>query len=404
MPAVCARRWRFGQVTATASGSLRPAACQVRMSDMTVTLLTAAGATADPSVTDVVAAQPTPSTSADAILSGGLPTLTGEQVRDWFLDAPLHILFIVLLAVVARWLSHRFIDAMVRTIVSRRTSTTSSGTILAVDPVPTDELPVMKRQARRAARALSHSGLVDTDRQKQRVETLGSVLRSISSVLVWSIAALMIGAELGLNMAPVIASAGVGGVALGFGAQSLVKDFLSGIFMILEDQYGVGDIVDTGDVVGTVEEVTLRVTRVRDMQGVVWYIRNGEIVRIANRSQGWQTASVDVPVSSDEDPEKAIAIIKESLAGMEEEPQWSRVMLEPANVAGVESISGGTMIIKVFVKCAPNEHWAVQREIRERTKIALKKAGVRGPIVIPGGYHLDPMANPVTTDKPTNPA
>lgn len=302
MPAVCARRWRFGQVTATASGRLRPAACQVRMSDMTVTLLTAAGATADPSVTDVVAAQPTPSTSADAILSGGLPTLTGEQVRDWFLDAPLHILFIVLLAVVARWLSHRFIDAMVRTIVSRRTSTTSSGTILAVDPVPTDELPVMKRQARRAARALSHSGLVDTDRQKQRVETLGSVLRSISSVLVWSIAALMIGAELGLNMAPVIASAGVGGVALGFGAQSLVKDFLSGIFMILEDQYGVGDIVDTGDVVGTVEEVTLRVTRVRDMQGVVWYIRNGEIVRIANRSQGWQTASVDVPVSSDEDP------------------------------------------------------------------------------------------------------
>ncbi len=351
-------------------------------------------------------ATPTPdplATSGETVVTT-LSTMTWEKAVDWLLGVPLQIALIVFFAWLLRWFAHRFIDALVRTIAARRQTTTSSGSIMVVDPIPTEALPIMKRQARRAARALTDSGLVDTDRQKQRVETLGSVLRSISSIVIWSIAVLMIGSELGLNMAPVLASAGVGGVALGFGAQSLVKDFLSGIFMILEDQYGVGDIVDTGDVVGTVEEVTLRVTRVRDMQGVVWYIRNGEIVRIANRSQGWQTGSVDVAVSSEEDPEKAIAVIKTSVEGMEDEPQWSRIMLEPVTVAGVESITGGTMLIKVFVKCAPNEHWAVQREIRERTKIALQKAGVRGPIVMPAGFGVDPMAGGATTTKPTNPA
>ncbi|NYE02745.1 small conductance mechanosensitive channel [Kineosphaera limosa] len=325
--------------------------------------------------------------------------LSWERVGDWLLDAPLKILLIIVVAVIARWLAHRFIAGLVRALVARRQATTESGSIVVVDPVPTAQLPVMRRQARKAARALTQSGLVDTDRQRQRVETLGSVLRSITSVVIWSIAVLMIGAELGLNMTPILASAGVGGVALGFGAQSLVKDFLSGMFMILEDQYGVGDIVDTGDVVGTVEEVTLRVTRVRDMQGVVWYIRNGEIVRIANRSQGWQTGSVEVQVASDEDPERAIKVIRESLQGMEEEKPWSRVILEPPRVAGVESITGGTMTISVFVKCLPNEHWAVQREIRERTKIALAKAGIRGPILMPGGFPMG-AADPT---KPANP-
>lgn len=308
---------------------------------------------------------------------------------------------IIVIAVVVRWLAHRFIAGLVRALVARRTSTTESGSIMVVDPVPTQQLPIMKRQARKAARALTQSGLVDTDRQRQRVETLGSVLRSITSVVIWTIAVLMVGAELGLNMTPVLASAGVGGVALGFGAQSLVKDFLSGVFMILEDQYGVGDIVDTGEVVGTVEEVTLRITRVRDMQGVVWYVRNGEIVRIANRSQGWQLGSVDVPVASDEDPEKAIKIIKGALEGMEEEQPWSRVILEPPTVAGVESIVAGTMTIKVFVKCLPNEHWAVQREVRERTKIALHNAGVRGPVLVPSSFTATTTASPA--DKPANP-
>ena len=125
---------------------------------------------------------------------------------------------------------------------------------------------------------------------------MGAILKSTSTFVIFTLALLTVMATVGLPLGPLLASAGVGGVALGFGAQSLVKDFLSGIFMILEDQYGVGDVIDTGEAVGTVEDVTLRVTRLRDASGIVWYVRNGEIVRIGNRSQGWSTALVDIPV------------------------------------------------------------------------------------------------------------
>ena len=124
---------------------------------------------------------------------------------------------------------------------------------------------------------------------------MGSLLRSIVTFVVVTLAVLTVMALLGIPLGPLLASAGVAGVALGFGAQSLVKDFLSGIFMIIEDQYGVGDVIDTGEAIGTVEEVSLRITRLRDANGITWYVRNGEIIRIGNRSQGCSTAIVDMP-------------------------------------------------------------------------------------------------------------
>lgn len=330
---------------------------------------------------------------------------TQEELRDWFLDIPLRILLIVCVAVLLRWIVHRAINTLVGTLVARNVHDT--GPIAVVDPAsagsaPTDELPIMQRSARKAARALSQSGIVDTDRQRQRVTTLGSVLRSMATVIISTIAVLMIGTEVGLNMAPVLASAGVGGVALGFGAQSLVKDFLSGMFMILEDQYGVGDLIDTGEVIGTVEEVSLRVTRVRDLNGVVWYVRNGEIVRIANQSQGWQTATVEILVAADADPERVIAILKDTVSGMESEPQWSTVLLDSPTVAGVDSITGTTMTIGIFAKVQPNEQAGIQREIRERCTVALRKAGVGGPLLVPPGFGSDPQPMP-SPNKPANP-
>ncbi|GMA39083.1 mechanosensitive ion channel family protein [Mobilicoccus caccae] len=318
-----------------------------------------------------------------------LDGMTWEKAAEWFLGVPLAILTILLGAWIIRWLIHRAINRLVDSIVASRASgdTTTMG---AVEATPTAQLPMLRRYGRKAGRAISQSGLVATERQKARVTTLGSVLRSIASIVVWSIAALMVGRELGLDMTPVIASAGVGGVALGFGAQSLVKDFLSGTFMILEDQYGVGDIVDTGDVVGTVEEVTLRVTRLRDAEGVVWYVRNGEILRIANRSQGWTTAVVDIPVASDESAEKAMTILRQQMTELFADPAWKSVILEKPDVAGIESITAGTMTIRIFAKCAPNKHWGAQREIRERCKTALHRAGVRGPIYVPGAMQQGP--------------
>ncbi|GAB49684.1 putative MscS family transporter [Mobilicoccus pelagius NBRC 104925] len=318
--------------------------------------------------------------------------LTRESAVEWFLGIPLQIVLIVVGAWLARWLIHRAIERLVDSLVARHdpTDTTTIGT---VDPTPTAQLPVLKRYRRKAGRAISESGLVTTERQKARVETLGSVLRSIASVVVWGTAVLMIGDALGVNMGPVLASAGVGGVALGFGAQSLVKDFLSGMFMILEDQYGVGDFIDTGEVQGTVEEVTLRITRLRDLEGVIWYVRNGEIIRIANRSQGWNTATIDIPVSPKERPEKIIEILREVASDMYDDPEWRRKLLSPPTVAGVESITGTALTIRTFAKCQTNTHWGVQREFRERCVTALDAAGVRRPIV-PAAPQTGP--NPTT--------
>ena len=205
------------------------------------------------------------------------------------------------------------------------------------------------------------------------------------TITVAIITALTIMSIFHIPLGPLLASAGVGGVALGFGAQSLVKDFLSGIFMILEDQYGVGDIVDTGEAVGTVEEVSLRVTRLRDGSGVVWYVRNGEIIRIGNKSQGWSTALVDIPVSYAENLEKVIPLIRDVVHRLDEEPEWKDKLLDEPQVLGVESVSGTAVTIRVLAKTAPEQQYGVSREIRERVKAAFDAAGVQGPPLAPFG-------------------
>ena len=288
-----------------------------------------------------------------------------DRLVTWLIGDGLRVLLTIVLALVVRWLAHRAIDRVVAVMTSRSRSEESVGG--------------------RAGRVLAQAtGLADA-RHVQRVTTLGSLLRSIVTFVVALIATLTVMALVGLPLGPLLASAGVGGVALGFGAQSLVKDFLSGVFMIFEDQYGVGDVVDTGEAVGTVEEVGLRVTRLRDANGVVWYIRNGEIVRIGNKSQGWSTATVDSPVAYDENAERVIALIKGVVAEFDADPAWSDQLLEEPEVVGVESISGQTMTIRTVAKCAPNQNFAVQRELRERIKAALDAAGVKAPPVAPFG-------------------
>jgi small conductance mechanosensitive channel len=208
---------------------------------------------------------------------------------------------------------------------------------------------------------------------------MGAVLKSTSTFVIATLALLTIMDALNLPLGPLLASAGIVGVALGFGAQSLVKDFLSGIFMILEDQYGVGDVIDTGEAIGTVEDVTLRVTKVRDASGIVWYIRNGEIIRIGNRSQGWSTAVVDVQVGYDESLDIVLPLIREVARDLDGAAEWEERLLEEPVVAGVESMAGGVMTIRIIARCAPNENFPVSREIRERVKAALDAAGIRPP-------------------------
>ncbi|MHB0928555.1 MAG: mechanosensitive ion channel family protein [Candidatus Nanopelagicales bacterium] len=267
----------------------------------------------------------------------------------------------------------------------------------------------IKRAVQRAARAARHTRhgsekrnartaelteMLMGERGEQRAEAIGQLLRSTSSVIIWSVGLLIVLSRLGIDLGPLLASAGVLGVALGFGAQALVKDYLAGIFIIIEDQYGVGDIVDVGPVVGTVEEITLRITRLRDLTGVVWYVRNGEIVRVANRSQGWTLAVMDIPVAYDENLERVRRIVDEVAMGMDDDPGFDDMLLGRPEFAGVESVSGDAVFIRVIAKAAPEQQVPVTRELRERIKNAFDKEGIRVPVLARPFSGPTPPGNP----------
>lgn len=236
-------------------------------------------------------------------------------------------------------------------------------------------------QARGAEHTAELTDVLMSARREQRAEALGQLLRSVTTFTIVAIASLMVLAMLGVDLTPLLASAGVVGVALGFGAQTLVKDFLSGIFLVLEDQFGIGDFVDLGPATGTVEEVTLRVTRIRDMSGVVWYVRNGEILRVANRSQGWTMAVVDVPIAYNEDLDRVRRIVEQVGAAMDADSSYDGVFFGTPTYAGVESVSGDAVFVRVTAKAAPDQQMNAARALREQLKLAFDQAGIRVPVL-----------------------
>jgi small conductance mechanosensitive channel len=177
-----------------------------------------------------------------------------------------------------------------------------------------------------------------------------------------------------------LAGAGVVGVALGFGAQNLVRDFLSGIFMLIEDQYGVGDVIDAGPATGKVEGVSLRTTRIRDVEGNVWHIPNGVIQRVANKSQEWSRALLDIQVAYDADTGRAADVIKRVADETWRDPVWSAEMLEEPEVWGVESLDVNGVSIRLVAKTKPLSQWKVERELRARIKQALEAEGIEIPL------------------------
>ncbi|MEU8526137.1 mechanosensitive ion channel family protein [Streptomyces sp. NPDC048629] len=219
--------------------------------------------------------------------------------------------------------------------------------------------------------------LVNAERRRQRSEAIGSVLKSVASFLILGTAGLMILGAFAIDLAPLLASAGVAGVAIGFGARNLVTDFLSGVFMILEDQYGVGDSVDAGVASGEVVEVGLRVTKLRGDNGEIWYVRNGEIKRIGNLSQGWATAAVDVTVRPTEDLDKINSIIVEVADGLAKDEPWNERLWGPVEVLGLNEVLLDSMTIRVSAKTMPGKALGVERELRWRIKRALDAAGIR---------------------------
>ncbi|MEZ5341177.1 MAG: mechanosensitive ion channel family protein [Acidimicrobiales bacterium] len=219
-----------------------------------------------------------------------------------------------------------------------------------------------------AATALALSQ--QAERTKQRTHTLRLVITSVLVGVVWFIAGLAILDQVGINLAPLLAGAGVVGIALGFGAQSMVKDFLAGLFIVLEDQYGVGDVVDIGPATGVVEQVNLRATRLRDVAGVVWYVPNGEITRVANMSQLWSKAVIDIGVAYETDIDYAAEVFKAAADDLWQSQLDGATIIEEPTYLGVERFEADGIVLRLVIKTEPNEQWTAARELRRRLKIA----------------------------------
>ncbi|WP_426243846.1 mechanosensitive ion channel family protein [Nocardioides sp. LHG3406-4] len=325
------------------------------------------------------------------IVCGWVRQATGSEqaadTADILIGAPLAILGLILLGLFVRWLLHRLVDRVVRR---------------AEEGMVPDRLSRVVGGRARLGRSNERShDLVTSTRRVQRSKTMGSLLNSIISGVVFAVFGTMVLSELNVDIAPIIASAGILGVAFGFGAQSLVKDFLSGIFMIVEDQYGVGDVVDLGEANGTVEAVSLRVTRLRDVNGTVWYVRNGEIVRVGNMSQNWARTVLDVAVGYGEDLTKVRQVLKEVAHDLWDDEEFRGLIIEEPEVWGVESMTADSVNVRVTLKTAPMEQWAVARAMRERIKARFDHEGIEMPHRLVS--RLDMPLNPVAAD-PVPPA
>lgn len=356
----------------------------------------------------------------DVTQNGRAAALTNEYLAGP-LNVVLRVLFVILLALLCQKLAHRLINRLteraaysflpqfrhgvtgaLRSVPARasapRLPRLGPGRLVrrhrgdgGLDaPPPSPELAASEEAKAAAGRtdasgqgevnqaaAQAEAALID-ERRKQRVRALGSILRSAASVTIFAIAGFVILGDLSINLAPLLASAGVVGVAVGFGAQSLVRDYLAGIFMLVEDQYGVGDVITVGDATGTVENVTLRITRLRDVNGIVWHVRNGGVEAVGNESQGWARAVIDFPVPFEADLATIRRLLEQTGDAMWNDPTWRAVMLAAPEVWGAQEISSDEVVMRIVAKTAPLRQWEVEREMRVRVKAALHEAGIFG--------------------------
>ena len=301
--------------------------------------------------------------------------------REAIIIRPIRVIVIILLALAVRWLLFRAIDRLVR-------STANS------------DVPVVLRPLREriGANAPEQAGLIG-ERRRQRAETVGSLLRSVTSLVIGVLALMLVLEEVGFELGPFIAGAGIVGVALGFGAQNLVKDYLSGIFMILEDQYGVGDVVDLGSASGTVESVGLRITRLRDGNGTLWYARNGEVLRVGNHSQGFAQVTVDLPVPYGSDVDAAGEAMLAAANELVAEDEFADAVIEEPQLLGVEQIDVDKVVLRLTVKVGPPDQWRVARALRQRMADRLDQNGVRPA----GDDALDVRTEPARAGSATRP-
>jgi small conductance mechanosensitive channel len=311
-------------------------------------------------LTDACGPEPTFICERAFVATDGNETLT--QVIDWLVGRPLSVLAIVLVAWIATRIAQRYVRRLVKRIVA----------------------PDRDAAARRLAKIgiddpTSFIGAEPIPRREARATSISDVVGSTITVVIWVVAFILIIGEFGFDLGPFIAGAGIAGVALGFGAQSLVKDCISGLFMLVEDQYGIGDIVDLGDAIGEVEQVTLRTTVLRGLDGTVWHVPNGEVQRVGNKSQLWSVALVDIDVAYDSDLDAAKKLMLSTATDVCASEQWSPDVIDEPIVLGVETLGADGVTLRMIVKTSPGSQWALQRELREALKASYDAAGIEIP-------------------------
>jgi small-conductance mechanosensitive channel len=286
---------------------------------------------------------------------------TLAKLADWFVNRPLQILLIL----VAAWLLSKLARRWIRRVVQRLVSSDRELAARQLRRIGVRPPPMLTTEVdpRRETRALAISGLIG----------------STAAALIWTMAVMLAVGRVGLELGPLIAGAGIAGIALGFGAQSLVKDWISGLFMTLEDQYGVGDVVDVGEASGVVERITLRATVLRGVDGTVWHVPNGQIVRVGNRSQLWSVALVDVTVGYDADLDRAATVLRDVATELCAREEYAPSVLEAPQVLGVEALGADGVTLRLIVKVAPGSQWDLQRALRQAIKAAFDANGVAVP-------------------------
>jgi moderate conductance mechanosensitive channel len=291
-------------------------------------------------------------------------SFTASDIADWLQDSAwgglVSLALIAVFAFAARWLWKRFIRRSTKALT---------------DSAVAQRLAV-------GADAPNRNEQLAIERHRARTTAVAGLLVSTGTFVIVTVAVLVGLAQVGVNIAPLIASAGVAGIAIGFGAQTIVRDFLSGVFMILESQYGVGDIVTVNGVTGTVEEVGLRITRLRDVEGTLWYVTNGSVSELGNRSQGWSLAVVDVPVGFGADVVDVKRVLMATTVELQEDPEWTARIMSDEPQVGVESMTPLGVTVRIRMHTMHDQQFAVARELRVRAVSALNEAGWKSPSTV----------------------
>lgn len=285
-----------------------------------------------------------------------------DEVTHWahttLLGQLVTVVVIVVLALVARWVWHRFM----RRTTAALTASQFSRKVASNTP-----------------------GIDETafERYRARADSVAGLITSVGTFVIFAIAVLVLLAQIGINVAPLLASAGVAGIAIGFGAQTIIRDFLSGVFMMFENQYAIGDVVTVNGITGTVESIGLRITQVRDAEGTIWYVTNGSVSELGNLSQGWSLATVDIPVAYGADPERVTTVLMGVARGMQTDEQWKATVLPDEPTVAVEAATAASVTYRVRLRTAPNQQLVVGRALRALALTALEGAGIPAPLASP---------------------